>query len=132
EADGRRHAHARARPRRGTSAARRRLAGRVVRAARRRRAARVGGGSRRGPRAARERLGRNVSRVCVVGAGVIGLACAWELARGDAEVVVLDSNTAGAGVSRGNAGWVCPTITAPLPAPGMVREGLRQLVTRGD
>jgi D-amino-acid dehydrogenase len=73
-----------------------------------------------------------VTRVCVVGAGVIGLACAWELSRGGAEVVVLESGTAGAGVSRGNTGWICPTITAPLPAPGMVREGLRQLVTRGD
>ena len=70
--------------------------------------------------------------VVVVGAGVVGLACAWELARGGAEVVVLDSDAAGSGVSRGNTGWVCPTITAPLPAPGMVREGLRQLVLRGD
>ena len=68
----------------------------------------------------------------VVGAGVVGLACAWELARAGAEVVVIESDTAGAGVSRGNTGWICPTITAPLPAPGMVREGLRQLVTRGN
>ncbi|NUR77545.1 MAG: FAD-dependent oxidoreductase [Thermoleophilia bacterium] len=73
-----------------------------------------------------------MTQVCVVGAGVVGLACAWELARGGADVVVLDAGTAGAGVSRGNAGWICPSITAPLPAPGMVREGLRQLVTRGD
>ena len=69
--------------------------------------------------------------VCVVGAGVVGLACAWELTRAGADVVVLDGETAGGGVSRGNAGWICPTITAPLPAPGMVREGLRQLVGRG-
>jgi D-amino-acid dehydrogenase len=69
--------------------------------------------------------------VAVVGAGVVGLACAWELARAGADVLVLDAGTAGGGVSRGNAGWICPTITAPLPAPGMVREGLRQLVTRG-
>ena len=68
--------------------------------------------------------------VCVVGAGVVGLACAWELARAGPNVVVLDAGTAGGGVSRGNAGWICPTITAPLPAPGMVREGLLQLVQR--
>ena len=72
------------------------------------------------------------SRVAVVGAGVVGLACAWELAREGADVLVLDAGAPGAGVSFGNAGWICPTITAPLPAPGMVREGLRQLVTRGD
>jgi D-amino-acid dehydrogenase len=70
--------------------------------------------------------------VAVVGAGVVGLACAWELARGGADTLVLDEGAPGAGVSFGNTGWVCPSITAPLPAPGMVREGLRQLATRGD
>jgi D-amino-acid dehydrogenase len=71
-------------------------------------------------------------QVVVVGAGVVGLACAWELRRGGADVVVLDRGTVGGGVSRGNTGWVCPSFTYPLPAPGMVREGLRQLVTGGE
>ena len=35
-------------------------------------------------------------------------------------------------MSRGNTGWVSPSFTYPLPAPGMVREGLRQLVTGGE
>jgi D-amino-acid dehydrogenase len=69
-------------------------------------------------------------KVAVVGAGVVGLACAWELARGGAEVDVYEAGTAGSGVSRGNAGWICPSISSPLPAPGMVREGLQQLVRR--
>ena len=70
--------------------------------------------------------------VVVVGGGVIGLACAWELTRGGAAVTVLERGEVGGGVSRGNTGWVVPSMTAPLPAPGMVREGVRQLVTRGD
>ena len=70
--------------------------------------------------------------VVVVGGGVIGLACAWELTRAGAEVTVLERDEVGGGVSRGNTGWVVPSMTAPLPAPGMVREGVRQLVTRGD
>jgi D-amino-acid dehydrogenase len=70
--------------------------------------------------------------VAVIGAGVVGLACAWELARAGADVSVFDAGNAGAGVSSGNTGWICPSITSPLPAPGMLREGLRQLVTRGD
>ncbi len=68
----------------------------------------------------------------VVGAGVVGLACAWELRRAGASVVVLERGAVGGGTSRGNTGWVCPSFTYPLPAPGMVREGLRQLVTGGE
>jgi D-amino-acid dehydrogenase len=45
---------------------------------------------------------------------------------------VLERGAVGAGVSRGNTGWVSPSLTYPLPAPGMVREGLRQLVTGGE
>src|SRR3954452_19565147 len=72
------------------------------------------------------------AQVAVVGAGVVGLACAWELRRRGAEVIVLERAGIGGGVSRGNTGWISPSFTYPLPAPGMVREGLRQLVTRGD
>src|SRR5687768_14880416 len=70
--------------------------------------------------------------VAVVGAGVVGLACARELRRRGADVVVIERGTVGGGVSRGNTGWVSPSFTYPLPAPGMVREGLRQLVTGGE
>ena len=69
-------------------------------------------------------------KVAVVGGGAIGLACAWELTRGGAEVVVHESGGIGAGCSWGNAGWVCPSISAPLPEPGMVREGILQLLRR--
>ncbi|MGN6796810.1 MAG: NAD(P)/FAD-dependent oxidoreductase [Gaiellaceae bacterium] len=71
-------------------------------------------------------------RIVVIGGGVIGLACAWELHRRDHDVVVLEAATFGGGVSRGNAGWVCPSLTSPLAAPGMVREGIRQLLHGGE
>jgi D-amino-acid dehydrogenase len=71
-------------------------------------------------------------RVIVIGAGVVGLACAWELRRRGAAVVVVERGAVGGGVSRGNTGWVSPSFTYPLPAPGMVREGLRQLVGGGE
>ena len=82
----------------------------------------------------RASVGREVmsaSNVVVVGGGVVGLACAWELQRQGADVTVLERGALGGGVSRGNTGWVVPSMTSPLPAPGMVREGVRQLVTRG-
>ena len=46
------------------------------------------------------------ARVVVVGGGVIGLACAWELRRAGATVVVLERGAVGGGVSLGNTGWV--------------------------
>jgi len=64
-------------------------------------------------------------KVVVVGGGVVGLACAFELVRAGAEVVVLDRGEVGAGASRGNTGWVCPSLTHPLPGPGTVGEGIR-------
>jgi len=73
-----------------------------------------------------------VTSVVVVGGGVIGLACGWELQRLGADVTLLERSAVGGGVSRGNTGWVVPSMASPLPAPGMVREGMRQLVTRGD
>lgn len=66
-------------------------------------------------------------RVVVVGGGVIGLSCAYFLARGDADVVVLERDHVGAGASSGNAG----TVSAghpPLNGPGRVGAALRQMV----
>ena len=70
--------------------------------------------------------------VAVVGGGIVGLACAWELHRAGAAVTVFERDRVGSGASGGNTGWVVPSMTSPLPAPGMVREGLRQLATRGS
>ena len=70
--------------------------------------------------------------VAVVGGGLVGLACAWELHRAGAAVTVLERGRVGSGASGGNTGWVVPSMTSPLPAPGMMREGIRQLVTRGS
>ena len=44
---------------------------------------------------------------------------------------VLERHRVGQGVSRGNTGWVCPSFTYPLPAPGVIREGLRGLLHGG-
>ncbi len=67
----------------------------------------------------------------MIGGGVVGMCCAYELQRGGAEVVVLERGRIGHGASRGNTGWVCPSFTYPLPAPGIIGEGLRGMLHGG-
>lgn len=64
-------------------------------------------------------------RVVVVGGGVVGLSCAFALLEDGHEIVVLERDTPGAGASAGNAGWVTPSLSTPLAAPGILRDGLR-------
>jgi D-amino-acid dehydrogenase len=66
-----------------------------------------------------------MSRVVIVGAGVIGLSCAHTLRKAGAEVVVIDRGEPGLGSSFGNAGWIVPSLAGPMPAPGL---GLRSLI----
>ncbi len=60
-----------------------------------------------------------------MGAGVVGLACGFELARAGADVVVLERGEVGGGTSLGNTGWVCPSFSYPLPGPGVIGDGMR-------
>ena len=67
--------------------------------------------------------------VVVVGGGIVGLSCAWFLGRAGAEVTVLEAGgRVGGGASRGNAGAICPSLTEPLPAPGMIRHALADML----
>jgi D-amino-acid dehydrogenase len=63
----------------------------------------------------------------VVGAGMAGLATAWFLQEAGVEVTVVDRTGVAAGTSWGNAGWLSPALTVPLPEPGALRLGLRTL-----
>lgn len=65
----------------------------------------------------------------IVGAGIAGLSTAWFLQEHGIEVTVLDRRTVAAGASWGNAGWVSPVFAVPLPAPAMLRTGLRALLS---
>jgi D-amino-acid dehydrogenase len=57
--------------------------------------------------------------VLVVGGGVIGVACALELARRGAAVTVVERDRIGAACSYGNAGLLTPSVSLPLAAPGL-------------
>ena len=63
-------------------------------------------------------------RVAVVGGGVVGLATAWHLRRMGADPVIVESRAVGEGCSLGNGGWVCPSISTPLPNPALTWRAL--------
>ena len=69
-------------------------------------------------------------RVGVVGGGVIGLATAWYLRKEGAEPFVVEAGAAGGGCSRENLGWVCPSISTPLPTPGLTWKSLAWALRR--
>jgi D-amino-acid dehydrogenase len=68
------------------------------------------------------------ARVAVVGAGIVGLSTAWFLQEHDVHVTVYDRQHVAAGSSWGNAGWLNPSMTAPLPEPSVLRYGVRAVL----
>ncbi|MEA2512563.1 MAG: D-amino-acid dehydrogenase [Thermomicrobiales bacterium] len=64
-------------------------------------------------------------RIVVVGGGVIGLCAAFALERRGCRVTVVTAGEPGEGASAVNAGWIVPSLSEPVPAPGLVRTSLR-------
>ena len=64
-------------------------------------------------------------KVAVVGGGAVGLSSAWALAEAGADVTVLERDRCGHGCTFGNTGWICPALSAPLPAPGVMLTALK-------
>jgi len=59
-------------------------------------------------------------RVCVLGAGIVGLATAYELRRGGHEVTVVDAAAeVAAGASGGNGGQLSYSYVQPLADPSI-------------
>ncbi|TFG65607.1 MAG: FAD-dependent oxidoreductase [Gemmatimonadales bacterium] len=65
--------------------------------------------------------------IVIVGGGVIGVCCAYALARRGAPVLVLERDEIGRGASFGNAGTVSPGHP-PINGPGRWRELVRSMV----
>ncbi len=71
-------------------------------------------------------------RIAVLGAGIIGVTTAYELAADGHQVTVFDRcSSVAAEASFANAGFVAPSYAAPWAAPGMRSRALRQLLTPG-
>lgn len=70
-------------------------------------------------------------KIAIVGAGVIGVTTAYELARDGHDVTVFERNSSIAVESSfANAGIVAPSYVAPWAAPGMPIKVLKHLFSR--
>jgi D-amino-acid dehydrogenase len=69
-----------------------------------------------------------MTRVAVIGAGVVGLMTAYYARQQGFEVTVIEKNAPRRdGSSFGNAGIIVPSHIVPLAAPGVINQGLRWL-----
>ncbi len=66
--------------------------------------------------------------IVIIGGGVIGVACARELALRGASVTVLERDRIGHGCSFGNAGWLTPSQAVPLANPAMLLKSFRWML----
>lgn len=69
-----------------------------------------------------------MTRVVVVGSGIIGLSTAYALHRRGARVTVVESHGGSHGASVVNAGWICPSLSGPVPAPGLVWQSMKWML----
>ena len=65
--------------------------------------------------------------ILIVGAGVIGIACAHYLSEAGYRVKVIDQSSVASKCSHGNCGFVCPSHVLPLTEPGAISLALKSL-----
>ena len=59
--------------------------------------------------------GTNANHVAIIGGGVIGAMCAWNLVQAGCQVTIIDRDKFGAACSHGNCGYICLLYTSPSP-----------------
>ena len=68
--------------------------------------------------------------VVVIGAGVVGLSCAYSIRCRGLDVTVVEREAPGAGASWGNTGWITPALSTPLARPDVRGASLGWLLSR--
>jgi D-amino-acid dehydrogenase len=68
-------------------------------------------------------------KITIIGGGVIGLCTAYYLRKTGYEVTVIDRNNITDGCSFGNMGYISPSHFIPLATPGIIRQGLKWMLS---
>jgi len=71
---------------------------------------------------------RNDCDVTVIGGGVIGISCAYQLARAGYSVRLLEKGLIADGSSRENCGLISPSHALPLPRPGFIVKAVSMML----
>lgn len=66
-----------------------------------------------------------MSKVIIIGGGIIGLSSAYYLNKSGWDVTVIDKGDFNDNCSYGNCGYICPSHFIPLATPGIVKQGLK-------
>ena len=70
---------------------------------------------------------RSPKSVVVVGAGIVGIACAHYLNETGLGVTVIDKGSIADACSRSNCGYICPSHVPPLTEPGAFGSALKSI-----
>ncbi len=66
--------------------------------------------------------------VLIIGGGIIGVSTAYFLSQQGVDVTLIEKGDIGEGSSYGNAGLLCPCHSTPMPAPGVLSQGLKWML----
>jgi len=66
-----------------------------------------------------------MTKILIIGAGIVGLSSAYYLQKKGYQITVLDKGDISDNCSFGNAGMIVPSHFVPLAAPGMIKQGIR-------
>jgi len=67
--------------------------------------------------------------ITIIGAGVIGLNCAYYLQKEGHKVTVIERGDITDGCSFGNMGYVSPSHFIPLATPGIIAKGVKWMMS---
>lgn len=68
-------------------------------------------------------------KITIIGGGVIGLCTAWYLEKEGYEITVIDRGDITSGCSFGNMGYISPSHFIPLASPGIIKQGLKWMMS---